>query len=186
MTEDRHVNSVGGRAPATLVVDSVDRQEEPQVVEPPFVRPIPTPPAALVRAPLADPPSHAAPPAASPPAAPRPVSPPVPAAPDTTAPTGTLTAGRSQSRATVARRGLPLTTTCSEACAVRSELRLGRTVLARGSKRLTRAGTARLRLKLSASARRRVRARRVTATLRTTITDAAGNSRVLTRRVTLR
>jgi hypothetical protein len=104
-----------------------------------------------------------------------------------TAPVGSTVPETAKPASVAVRRsttGLTVGTSCGSACSVRSELRLGKTVLARGSQRLRAAGPATVRLKLSSKARRRARRAR-SLSLRTVITDAAGHQRVVTRKVTL-
>jgi subtilisin family serine protease len=138
-------------------------------------------------------PSTVAPPAAAPTPASRPAA-------DATAPTATVSVRRQRLK-TVLRRGLSVALRCSEGCLAAAEIWLpGRTArqvrLSRGATaRIARrspirlAGNARkaLVLKLSRTARARLaRARRVTLTVKVTVTDTAGNRRAVTRRVTIR
>ena len=122
------------------------------------------------------------------------------AAVDATAPTATVSTRR-QRLGTVLRRGLSVALRCSEECVATAEVWLpGRTArqmrLSRGARaRIARrspirlAGNARkaLVLKLARAARARLaRVRRVTLTLKVTVSDRAGNHRAVTRKVTLR
>jgi hypothetical protein len=87
---------------------------------------------------------------------------------------------------------------CGEPCTARLRLlvatRLARRlgiassiVVGRGSARLTAPGSRRVRVRFSEKARRKLApARSVRLALRAAITDAAGNRRTFTRRVTLR
>jgi subtilisin-like proprotein convertase family protein len=96
------------------------------------------------------------------------------------------------------RRGVPARVACDEPCTARLRLllaarvarRLGiarSVVVGRRSVRLTAPGSKRVRVRFSDRARRELRrARSIRLTLRATITDAAGNRRTLSRRVTLR
>jgi subtilisin-like proprotein convertase family protein len=96
------------------------------------------------------------------------------------------------------RRGVPARVACGEPCTARLRLllaaRLARRlgiarsiVVGRGSARLTAPGSKRVRVRFSEKARRGLGpARSVRLALRAVITDAAGNRRTLTRRVTLR
>jgi hypothetical protein len=100
--------------------------------------------------------------------------------------------------ASALRRGVPARVVCGEPCTARLRLlvatRLARrlgiassVVVGRGSARLTAPGSRRMRVRFSERARRGLRsARSVRLTLRAVITDAAGNRRTLSRRVTLR
>ena len=97
------------------------------------------------------------------------------------------------------RLGVRVRTRCSEACSLRHELVLGtRTarrlgirwastrVVGRVRGRLGRAGAVTVRLKLTATARRRLKgAKRLRLTLRTRAVDRAGNSRVVRRSIRL-
>jgi subtilisin-like proprotein convertase family protein len=96
------------------------------------------------------------------------------------------------------RRGVPARVVCGEPCTARLRLlvatRLARRlgiassiVVGRGSARLTAPGSRRVRVRFSEKARRKLApARSVRLALRAAITDAAGNRRTFTRRVTLR
>jgi hypothetical protein len=86
---------------------------------------------------------------------------------------------------------------CSEACAVRAELVLGardarrlelrRRVVAAGDASLDAAGSTYAFLRFERGALRKLRGHAVTrATLRTTVSDRAGNDRALRRAVTIR
>lgn len=129
---------------------------------------------------------------------PRPSSP--SAATDKTAPTVALSIRRQRLK-TVRRRGLVLALRCSEGCVAAAEVLLpGRTArrvkLSRGAtRRIARHAPVRLAgktrrgitLKLSRAARGRlVRLGHVTVIVRVSVTDAAGNRRVTSRRVTIR
>jgi subtilisin family serine protease len=115
---------------------------------------------------------------------------------DTAAPTATLAAASRRLRAFL-RRGLPVAIRCSESCRSSARLVVGaktarRIGLAPG-KPLARAGSEalgtelRLSLRPGTRVRRALRdANRVRAKVVVTVTDAAGNSRRVARRVTLR
>jgi hypothetical protein len=123
--------------------------------------------------------------------------PPAAALPDRSAPVVQLALARRIARALLARRGLPTSVTCSEACTLTLVLRVdARTArrmrvpraLARASARTIAAGQVRVRLKPKASVRRRLArapGRRVRAQLAVTVTDAARNSRTVTRSLSL-
>lgn len=112
----------------------------------------------------------------------QPQSPPPPA-PDTVAPSGSLKLGLLPSLRTIASKGLASTITVSEPCLLTQELRLGGTLVGRGTARAAAAGSAKVTVKLSAAGRRKVRkARPARLALTTTAMDTAGNARVLDRR----
>jgi Domain of unknown function (DUF4394) len=125
-----------------------------------------------------------------PPPPPPPLPPPPPPA-DVNAPIVLVSAARTARLGTLSRSRLAIAFSCNEACTAAATLRLGRTVLARGSASLGEANVGRLRLRTTAAQPRtirrlrRSRARRQ-AKLTLTFTDAAGNRRTLTRRLTLR
>jgi hypothetical protein len=119
-----------------------------------------------------------------------------PPPPDTTAPTAQLTAKKTQSLAAplTARVACP-----DEACTARATgtARVTRASTARvyairpATRRIARGGTGTLTLRLSTATRRALRralrrGRRVTLKLRVSVADAAGNTRTLTRQITLR
>lgn len=83
-----------------------------------------------------------------------------------------------------ARNPLRLRITTSEKATARARLRHGRTLIASGSRRLAKAGTYALQLKLTKAGRQRRHTLRVRLTV--TLTDAAGNSRSAARTVTLK
>ena len=135
-----------------------------------------------------------------PPPAPAPA--PAPAAPaDTTAPTVSISTARTQRLGTVIRRGLRPLLRLSEAGTVRATLEVSaatarRLGLGRGTRAVrigsatatyTAAGSRRVTIRLTASARRRLaRARSVTTTLGVRAADARGNARTSARRIALR
>ena len=106
----------------------------------------------------------------------------VPGAPQAAAPTAPAD-DRTTPVASVRARGtsISVSTTCTSACRVTSELRLGNKVLARAARRLQQAGRATVELSLSRSTRRRLRAAgRTKPVVRITVTDAAGRQRTVT------
>ena len=108
------------------------------------------------------------------------------AAVDTAAPRITLRLPARIARRTAATRGLRVTTTCSEACALRGELRHGRTLVGRGRGGRSNAGTTTLAVKLTAAGSRRLRRRgteRVTFVVRAV--DPAGNASTARRAVSV-
>jgi hypothetical protein len=118
--------------------------------------------------------------------------------PDLTVEGAALSAPARLRLASALRRGVPARVACGEPCTARLRLllatRLARrlgiarsVVVGRGSARLTAPGSRRVRVRFSDRARRELaRARSVRLALRAVISDAAGNRRTLTRRVTLR
>jgi hypothetical protein len=127
-----------------------------------------------------------------PPAPPAPPpTPPPPTPPDLRPPIVLAVAPQSARLGSVSRRRVAIQFSCNEACTASATLRLGRTVLARGSASLDEASVGRLRLQTTAAQRRaisrlqRSRTRRRAATLTLIFTDRAGNRRTLTRRLTL-
>jgi Ca2+-binding RTX toxin-like protein len=87
----------------------------------------------------------------------------------------------------LASRGLPVQVTCPAACRIRASLRLRGKRIGSASTRLRRAGTARITVKITKNARRRVsRLRRGTLALRVTVTNSAGDTTVLRRAVRVR
>jgi hypothetical protein len=110
---------------------------------------------------------------------------------DRNAPIVLVSAVRTARLGALSRSRLAIDFSCNEACTATAVLRRRRTVLARGRASLRNANVGRLRLRTTAAQRRaiqrlrRTRARR-RATLTLTFTDAAGNRRTLTRRLTLR
>lgn len=121
---------------------------------------------------------------------------------DTTAPEGSVRLTGSTRLATAISHGLTESVTCGEACTIastavissRDARRLGlarssgrSVVVGRGSGSLDAAGTKSVKVRFTRSAKRRLRrANRVTVTVRTKITDAAGNAQTITKRVRLR
>jgi len=124
-------------------------------------------------------------------------APTAPSAPDRDAPELRVTVGRRFRMAEV-RAGLVVRLRCSEACAATAELSLGRraarrlrldasSVVATGSARLAGQGTSYAFVRFETPVRRALRRRAgLRATLTAIAVDAAGNRRVLTRRITLR
>jgi len=121
------------------------------------------------------------------------------AGPDVTAPVLGANLARRATRAALLR-GLIVRVTCSEACTVSAQLLLDRrtarrlglaaatVTIGRASKRLAGAGSAKLRLRPSAQARRRLRRGRLgKVTIRVRATDKAGNrSKLVTKKVAIR
>ena len=122
-------------------------------------------------------------------------------APDTTAPGLSMTLKASYRLQPVLRDGLLVPLACTEACELTVRLRLRPAVAARlepaaarrpmvagrATRRLSGPGAARVRVKLSAKARRALRPlRRVRLTVQATATDVAGNVRKVERQVTLK
>jgi len=163
------------------------------------------PPADTGSPPVADaapvaPPAPPAPPPPPPPLA-QPVAPPPPlAANDITAPAVRVTVEGPRRVSAALRGGLRAAVRCSEGCTARGSLllraaparaagltrrRSGTVTVARGGASLARAGTARVRLRFTSAARRRLRGRTVDAVLRVTAVDPAGNARTVSRRVRL-
>ncbi len=88
---------------------------------------------------------------------------------------------------TVLRRGLRARLRCNEPCVVRADLLDGRRLLARRTIRTSGADALSTRLRPRASRLGRLRiARRATLTVRLRATDPSGNTRTVTRRITLR
>jgi len=86
----------------------------------------------------------------------------------------------------VLKRGVRVRTRCSRACRVTHELRLGSRVVGRAKVRLSRAGYATVRVKLTARARKRLRrAKGVRLALRTRAVDTSGTARTARRAVRL-
>jgi hypothetical protein len=148
------------------------------VVTPPEESPAPEPPAPVVPivppAPVADP---------VPPASDLPAAPPVPV--DTVAPLGRLTIRTKPAAAYKALIGGTFTVavTVNEPGTITESLASGKTILAKTSKTLTKAGTVTLRLALSKSGRRRLAGAKSTKlTLTTRVRDVAGNTRTLSSR----
>jgi Thrombospondin type 3 repeat len=120
-----------------------------------------------------------------------------PGAADRSAPVVTVSVSRRQ-RLADAGRSLVVSARCSEACSLAAEVfaspsaarraRLGRTraVLARGAWSLAGAGRTYVFARWTAKARGLRAGRRLTATLRLTATDPAGNRRTVSRRIELR
>jgi hypothetical protein len=83
--------------------------------------------------------------------------------------------------------GVALRLRCSEACAARARLLLGRRVVASGSAAVAGAAVTYVFLRFERRARRVLRERRrARLTLRVTVRDRARNARTVTRRVRLR
>jgi uncharacterized protein DUF4394 len=121
-----------------------------------------------------------------------PTSPP----PDTARPIVLIALAKSSLRLAGLARGFVYDFSCNEACTARATVSVPGKVkasatLARGSATLAAAGKARLRVKATASGRRAVAAlrrtkrRRIRATLKTTVTDAAGNRTTASKRIVL-
>jgi len=120
-----------------------------------------------------------------------------PAAADRTAPSVTVVVGRRQ-RLADAGTALIVTASCSEACTLeavvaadpaaarRARLGRARVVLARGSWSLAGAGRTYVFARWTPAARRLRSGRPVTAALRLTAADEAGNRRTVTRRIEMR
>jgi hypothetical protein len=124
----------------------------------------------------------------TPPSAPPPAAP----APDKTAPNVLVSvSARAKLNASAIRR-IKITFSCNEGCAVTARLQVGKKTIGTGDVALASPDAGSLRLRTSASQRRaisrlhRKRAPRRRATLALTFTDAAGNTRRITRRITLR
>jgi hypothetical protein len=136
-------------------------------------------------------------PAAEQPAVPLPL-PPIGQLPDLTVEGAALSAPARLRLAPALRRGVPARVVCGEPCTARLRLlvaaRLARrlgiarsVVVGRASARLTAPGSRRVRVRFSEKSRRGLAAARsVRLVLRAVTTDAAGNRRTLSRRVTLR
>ena len=106
---------------------------------------------------------------------------------DTSAPIVTVARVRAPRLATLVKSGLPIRVGCSEPCALRVVAKAGSRELGRATRSLTAAGTATLRVKLTAKAKRAIRRRRsLKIKLTITATDFAGNRRVTTRTATVR
>ena len=123
------------------------------------------------------------------------------AAPDTTAPALRVSVSSRQRLATVLRRGVAARARCSESCTLRTRLLLSRSTASRLGVRAGRDGAVvgraragalsgrgtQIRTRLSRGARTRLRrSRTVTLRLEIRAIDASRNTRVVTRRVTLR
>ncbi|MBJ7331098.1 MAG: hypothetical protein JHC95_14465 [Solirubrobacteraceae bacterium] len=99
---------------------------------------------------------------------------------DTLAPTGTLKLGKAPKLGVLATKGLTSTVTVSEAGAVSQELRLGKTLVGRGSAPVSAAGPVKVTVRLSRSGKRKLRGKRkAELTLTTIAKDATGNTRTL-------
>ena len=107
-------------------------------------------------------------------------------APDTAAPAVTLAAAKQKLKA-VLRKGLALRAACSEACTLKvqlvvdkrtaKKLKLGKKATVVGTLTHALSGTAKLKLKLTGKAKKRLKkVRSVKLSLRAVATDAAGNS----------
>jgi Ca2+-binding RTX toxin-like protein len=119
------------------------------------------------------------------------VAPPPAAAADRTAPRVTVGLARAPKHiATLLHAGLRVAVRCSEPCTVRIDLRRGAPggrLLGRTTRRLRRPGVAHLRIRVRRAERRRLAAlRRTRLALRVVVADAAGNRRMVDRRLTLR
>jgi hypothetical protein len=124
----------------------------------------------------------------TPPSAPPPAAP----APDKTAPNVLVSvSARAKLSARTIQR-IKITFSSNEGCAVTARLRVGKKTIATGNVALASPNVGSLRLRTSARQRREIsrlhrkRAPRRRATLALTFTDAAGNTRRMTRRMTLR
>ena len=101
--------------------------------------------------------------------------------------TATVARISAQHMRTLLRKGLTVKLTCSAACRVSASLKLRRTVLGSGSKRLGRRGTVSFTVRLSRRGTRALkRAHRPTVTLALIVTDGAGEKQTLTRTFTVR
>jgi hypothetical protein len=124
----------------------------------------------------------------TPPSAPPPAAP----APDKTAPNVLVSVSARAKLSAGAIRRIKITFTCNEGCAVTARLRVGKKTIATGNAALTSPDVGSLRLRTSARQRREIsrlhrkRVPRLRATLALTFTDAAGNTRRIARRMTLR
>ena len=106
---------------------------------------------------------------------------------DTSAPVVTVPRIRAPRLAALVKSGLPVRVGCSEPCALRVVAKTGSRELGRATRSLTAAGTATLRVKLTAKAKRAVRRQRsLKVKLTITAADFAGNRRVTTRTVSVR
>jgi hypothetical protein len=135
-----------------------------------------------------------------PPPAPPSASTPSARAPDVSPPRLSMPLRRSYRLQSVLRSGLLVPVTCSEACNVKVELRVGASaahlglptaqrlaLVGRASKRLPAPGTVQLRVKLKSNARHALSSvRKIRLTVRATATDLAGNTRIVKRNVTLK
>jgi hypothetical protein len=84
------------------------------------------------------------------------------------------------------RTGRALSISCDDACTILARLTIGKTPLATGRGRTRHAGTTRVRLRLNAAGRRLLATRAsLPATLRVAVTDSAGNTAHLKRRLRL-
>ena len=109
------------------------------------------------------------------------------AAADDDAPVGSLLAARRQTVRSLLKRGLRFNLTSSEAAGITARLKAGRRSLGRLSSRIGTPGTARLTLKLSRAQQAWIkRDRSLVVTLGVTVTDAAGNTTELKRKIRLR
>jgi hypothetical protein len=123
----------------------------------------------------------------TPPSAPPPAAP----APDRTAPTVLVSVSGRASLSAGAIRRIKITFSCNEGCTAAARLQVGRKTIASGNASLASADVGTLRLRTSATQRRAIkrlhrRGARRRASLALTFTDAAGNTRRITRRMTLR
>ncbi len=100
--------------------------------------------------------------------------------PGSTVGAATLAVGATAKLGTILRKGLALSVTCQGPCSIVARLSLKGRKLGSAKKALLAAGTAKLRIKLSRAAKRRLRrASRPKLVLKVTVTDAAGNATVL-------
>ena len=105
---------------------------------------------------------------------------------DITPPVVSLIVERRQTVPSLLARGLRLRLTSGEAAAISTRLSVGTRTLGRLSSRLAASGTARLAVRLTRAQQRWLnRGASLTATLRVTVTDAAGNTTQLKRTVRL-
>ena len=99
----------------------------------------------------------------------------------------TLAVGTTAKLGSVLKRGLSLSVTCPAACNIGARLSLKGKKLGSAKKALLAAGTAKLKIKLSKAAKRKLRrARKPKLTLKVTVTDAAGKSTVLTKTIKIK
>jgi hypothetical protein len=106
---------------------------------------------------------------------------------DTLAPAVTLLVGPKQRRARVIAKGLSITVGCSEPCTFTAKVLLGGRGVGSATGRLTAAGKKKIALKLTRKGKAGVRRMRsAKLVVRVTASDAAGNARTVTRKVTLR
>jgi hypothetical protein len=103
------------------------------------------------------------------------------------APVATLAVKSTAKLGSVLKKGLPLSVTCQAACNITARLSLKGRKLGRARKALLAAGTAKLRIKLSKAAKRRLRrAHKPRLKLRVSVTNAAGATTVLTKTIRIK